>query len=138
MSGYTIVYNTDARVCHYHFETPDFAFRRYFTISYHFYQIFGSRPSLINDLYVRLLQNLKLLLMEKDVRFKDKYKWLLYNFRRYKAVNRAVKIFNKALSSGADELEKVHAEICGATPQALKPLVYYDQYADGECAHDSL
>jgi rhamnosyltransferase len=121
LSGYTIVYNTAARVLHYHFETPDFAFRRQFTASYHFHQVFGLRPSPADMGLIALLRTIRLLLKAKGVPLKDKYKWLLYNYRWFKALNRSVKIFNKALGAGAKELDRVHGEICGAPPQALKP-----------------
>lgn len=121
LSGYTIVYNTAARVWHYHFETPDFAFRRYFTVSYHFYRIFGLRPTPARNGVIPLLRTVRLLLKAKGMGMKDRYKWLLYNYRWSKAVNRSVKIFNKALGAGAKELDRVHADICGAPPQAVKP-----------------
>jgi rhamnosyltransferase len=121
LSGYSIVYNTAARVLHYHFETPDFAFRRYFTVSYHFYRIFGLRPSPAGGGLLPMLRCARLLLKAEDIPLKDKYKWFLYNYRWSKAINRSVKIFNRALSAGAKELDSVHADICGIPPQAVKP-----------------
>ena len=121
LSAYAIVYNPAARVFHYHFETPDFAFRRYFTISYHFHRIFGLRPEPANMGLIPLLRTIKLLLKAKGIPVKDKFRWLIYNYQWFKAMNRSAKIFNKALGAGAKELDRVHAEICGAPPQALKP-----------------
>jgi rhamnosyltransferase len=121
LAGYAIVYNPVARVTHYHFETPDFAFRRCFTVAYHFHQLFGLRPSAIDMGPIPLLRTIKLLLKARGIPLKDRFKWLLYNYRWFKAINRSVQIFNKALVAGANELDRVHAEICGAPPQALKP-----------------
>jgi rhamnosyltransferase len=121
LSGYAIVYNTAARVLHYHFETPDFAFRRCFTVFYHFHRVFGLRPSPVEMGLIPMLRTVKLLLKAKGVRLTDRYKWLLYNYRWSKAINRSVKIFNKALGAGAKELDMVHADICGVPPQAVKP-----------------
>lgn len=123
LSGYSIVYNKAACVHHYHFETPDFAFRRCFTVSYHFHQIFGLRPTPAGNGLITQLRWIKLLLKAKNIRLNDKFKWWLYNYRWYKAVNRSVKIFNQALGAGAKELDRVHADICGAPPQAIKPSV---------------
>lgn len=121
LSGYAIVYNTGARVMHYHFETPDFAFRRYFTVSYHFHRIFGLRPAPADMGLMPMLRTLRLLLRAEGVPMKVKYRWLIYNYRWLKALNRAVTIFNKALGEGVAELDRVHAEICSVPPQALKP-----------------
>ncbi|HTR30435.1 MAG TPA: glycosyltransferase [Puia sp.] len=121
LSGYTIVYHTAARVLHYHFETPDFAFRRSFTVSYHFYQIFGLRPSPAATGLIPILRTVRLLMKAKGIGLKDRYKWLLYNYRWSRAINRSVTIFNRALGAGAKELDRVHADICGIPPQAVKP-----------------
>jgi rhamnosyltransferase len=121
LAGYAIVYNTAARVLHYHFDTPDFALRRCFTTYYHLHRIFGLRPSAADMGLIPLLRTMKLLLKAKSVPLKDKYKWLLYNYRWNRAINRSVKIFNKALGEGAKELDRVHADICRVPPQAVKP-----------------
>jgi len=121
LSGYAIVYNTAARVLHYHFETPDFAIRRCFTVFYHFHQVFGLRPTPADTGLIPLLRTVRLLLKAKEVKWKDRYKWLLYNYKWSKPINRSVKIFNKALGEGAEGLDKAHADICGIPPQAVKP-----------------
>lgn len=122
LAGYAIVYNTAARVAHYHFETPEFAFRRQFTVSYYFHRNFGLRPTLIKMGPISLLRTIRLLLQAEGVPLKERYQWLLYNYRWFKALNRSVRIFNKALRAGEEELDRVHAEICGKPPQAVKPI----------------
>lgn len=121
LSGYAIVYNSAARVLHYHFETPDAAFRRHFTMAYHSYQVFGLRAAPMDIGLIPMLRTVKLLLKAKGVPLKDKYKWLLYNYKWFKAMNRSATLFNQALGAGTKELDRVHAEICGTPPQALKP-----------------
>jgi rhamnosyltransferase len=120
-AGYAIVYNTAARVNHYHFETPEYAFKRYFTVAYHFYKFFGLTPSYGGSEIVALLRNIRILWRERQVRWKDKWKWLLYNYKWRRAVHRSVQVFNAALNKGAKELDAVHTRICGAPPQAVKP-----------------
>jgi rhamnosyltransferase len=120
-AGYALVYNTAARVNHYHFEPPDFAFRRYFTVSYHFYKIFGLKPSLKDSEFIVLLRNIRILWRERRIDWKAKWKWLLYNYRWRKAAHRSIRVFNAALSKGAKELDAVHTEICGEPPKAIKP-----------------
>jgi rhamnosyltransferase len=122
-AGYAIVYNREARVNHYHFETPEYAFRRYFTVCYHFYKIFGLRPSYLNEGPGFFLRAIKLLLKAKSIRWKDKWKWFWYNYRLYFAINRSVRSFSDALRIGENELDRLHNEICGAPPQAVKPVL---------------
>ncbi|HMI62056.1 MAG TPA: glycosyltransferase family 2 protein [Puia sp.] len=121
MAGYAIVYNTAARVKHYHFETPEYAFRRSFTVYYHMYIYFSERPSRVDNGLIMLLRNSKLLLKESRIGWPDKWKWLLFNYRQRTAINKAIDIFNDALAKGRTELDCKHNEICRTPPQALKP-----------------
>lgn len=121
LAGYAIVYNTAARVEHYHFETPEFAFRRSFTVYYHMYKYFSARPSRMDNGPIMLLRNSKLLLKESRIGWPDKWKWLLFNYRQRKALNKAIDIFNEALAKGETELDSKHKEINQTPPQALKP-----------------
>ena len=121
LAGYAIVYNTAARVRHYHHETPDYAFRRSFTVYYHFYQYFGVRPSRVDNGPLPLLRNSKLLLKEKKIQWGDKWKWLRFNYRYRKVLNASVAAFTAALAKGQAELDSQHAAICKTPPQALKP-----------------
>ena len=121
-AGYAIVYQPAARVNHYHYEPPDYAFRRHFTVSYHFYRIFALKPSAAGSTVRPLLSNARLLWRERRLGWKDKWKWLLYNYRWRKAVRRSVRVFNAALRNGEDSLDAMHGRICGAPPQAIKPI----------------
>lgn len=121
LAGYAIVYNTAARVQHYHHETVDYAFRRSFTEYYHSYKYFGTRPSPVNNGVVAFLRNIKLLLKERKIRWADKWKWLRFNYAYRKAINASTTAFNEALEKGPEELERQHTLICKTPPQALKP-----------------
>lgn len=121
-SGYSLVYNSAARVYHYHFETPDFTFRRHFTVYYHFYRLFDVKPSGYSNELVHVLKNLKLLVGENQLSWKQRWKWLRYNHYYRKAVNKAVKGFHDALQRGDAVLTSTHSEICDNPPQALKPV----------------
>lgn len=120
-NGYAIVYNNAARVKHYHFETPDFTFRRSFTIHYFFYKFFGVKPTFRNNELLEILRNIKLLSFEKSISLKNKWRWILFNYRQRQAFKRSVNIFKMAQAKGEEELEKKHYEISGIPPQALSP-----------------
>ena len=121
LAGHTIVYNTAARVKHYHFETPDYIFKRTFTVSYHLFKYFGVSPSPMHNGVIELLRNTKLLLKEQGIGWADKWKWLRFNYRQRSAYNRSVKAFRAALAEGETTLETRHSDLCGLAPQAIKP-----------------
>ncbi|MBC5991611.1 glycosyltransferase family 2 protein [Pontibacter cellulosilyticus] len=120
--GYSIVYNTNARVYHYHYETPDYTFRRSFTELYHRYKIFGTRPELPKNGLLTTLRHVKILLKEQNISWLEKYNWLIFNYNNRKASEASVFIFNQALSRGDEELEKQHDFYCKSVPQANKPI----------------
>lgn len=119
--GYAIVYTGKARVNHYHFETPDYSFRRLFTLNYHFYKYFGIKPSYNDHEITSVLRNVKLLWLEKTISFKSKWRWLMFNYRQRQAVRRSIRVFNQALQKGDEALEEKHFEISGTVPQAYNP-----------------
>lgn len=120
--GFAIVYNTAAKVKHYHFETPDFTFRRNFTLHYHFYKFFGVKPAWNRNELLGILKNAKLLLMESRLGWKQKWKWLVFNYKQRQAVKRSIEVFNQALARGESELDKIHEELTSIPPQAAMPL----------------
>ncbi|MFD2999145.1 glycosyltransferase family 2 protein [Pontibacter toksunensis] len=121
-AGYSIVYNTNARVNHYHLEEPEFAFKRSFTQSYHSYKIFGIKPKAVESNLIKILRHLKLLVSNKRVTYRDKWKWLFLNYRMGREINRANAIFYTSLGKGDHELERQHSILCKTPPQALKPV----------------
>src|SRR5690606_6557256 len=95
LHGYAIVYNTAARVYHYHLSDPQFVVKRQFTVFFHFYQYFSYKPTEVKNNLWSVLRNLKLILPISQLSFKDKIKWLLYNWRIRKNINKAVRLFSK-------------------------------------------
>jgi len=121
MAGFSIVYNTAARVKHYHIEAPAFTFKRSFTGFYHAYKFFGVRPAVPSGSLLSMLRKAKLLLTEKSVGWKDKWHWFLFNIQLQRAVKKAANTFQQAVAAGDEELEKVHNGISGTPVQALRP-----------------
>lgn len=120
-AGYSLAYNTAARVYHYHFETPDFTFRRNFTEHYYYYKFFGTLPAAPGSELLHLLKNARLLLKETKLGWKDKWKWLLFNSRQRKAFRHSVTLFTETLQKGEASLDQLHTQLCGRSPQAIKP-----------------
>lgn len=120
-SGYEIVYNPKAQVRHYHFETPDFIYRRTFTVHYHFFQIFGVRPEPKANGLKRLVSDLKILVFERRIPWRQKLKWLVFNFENRIAFNKATSLFIQTLLESPHAVDKKHSEICATAPQAPSP-----------------
>lgn len=117
-AGYAIVYNTYAKVNHYHHQVPEYTFLRSFTVFYHFYKFFGLKPKLKDNEVLTIIRNAKLLLMEPKINWADKLKWLVFNYRMRLSIKRAVNLFNQMLELGEEKLDNKHFEICGIPPQS--------------------
>lgn len=129
-AGFSLVYNTAARVSHYHYETPEFTFRRNFTELYYSYKIFGTRPGAMEKEWIALLRNGRLLLKEKNIGWKDKWKWLIFNIRYRKAARKSIHSFVQALEKSETRLDSVYSRICKKPPQAVKPPGYNNDFND--------
>lgn len=121
LQGYSIVYNTAARVYHYHLSDPSFVIQRNFTVFYHFYNYIKFKPSMVRNDYIVILKNIKLLIPIKELSLVEKYRWLVYNWRIRKNINKAVLIFHQNCSLGEEDLARKHQEICSTIPVAIKP-----------------
>jgi rhamnosyltransferase len=123
LKGYSIVYNTAARVFHYHLSEPQFVIRRSFTVYYHFFKFFGHKPSRVRNDIKSILKNLKLLLSIKQLSLTDKYRWLSYNWRLRANINKSVDLFLKYSTQGDATLIQKHDELCSVVPAAVKPKI---------------
>jgi rhamnosyltransferase len=121
LKGYTLVYNTAARVYHYHHYPPEQVVKRVFTEYFHFYKFFGSKPIPVANGLTRKLKDVRLLLSEGSLSVADKWKWYRYNQRIRKELNHAVKLFHQSLAQGEEELEAMHERLCDGV-QASKPV----------------
>jgi rhamnosyltransferase len=121
LQGYTIVYNYEARVYHYHHEDPGFCFKRTFTELYLSYRMFGAKPA--EKSWLRpMLSATRLLMKEKGIGPLKKFRWLQYNYGLISAYRRAVRDFNTSLAKGESFLDDRHSQLCGIAPQAPKPI----------------
>ncbi|MGI8584348.1 MAG: glycosyltransferase family 2 protein [Chitinophagaceae bacterium] len=119
-NGLSIVYNTNAQVKHYHHETVDYTFRRSLSVHYYFYKLFGLKPKVNGYEFLHIIRNIKLLLFEKKVSWKNKLKWLIYNYKLRKASNKSITYFNKTLTKGERYLDEIHEIISMNPVQAIR------------------
>lgn len=122
-NGYTLVYNTAARVYHYHHEDPEFMFRRALTVMYFRYRHFGYLYQKHTQSPRAFLSELKTILTTKEIGIKEKWYWVTYNRWRRKALKKANTVFYEALGTSENELDNVHENLCGKPPVPAKARV---------------
>ncbi len=114
-AGYAIVYNTFARVYHYHHETPEFAFKRSLTVFYFRYKYFRYLPGQISNTLRGKAQLLKLLL-KTNIPVKEKIYWWKYNCNYQRASESAFQLFSKAVNKGDAAVDALHEKYCSIAP----------------------
>ncbi len=125
MAGYAIVYNSAARVYHYHNEDKDFTFKRMLTTFYMRYRHFGfvypKGEGKRN--YRAVLSRYKQIFTAGPMSLKEKFGWLKYNKEYNEGVAKAHNTFTEALAIGEEALDTVHEKYCGKPPIPLKQKV---------------
>lgn len=119
-NGYEIVYNTAARVYHYHYENWQFSFKRTLTVLYLRYKHFGYIYPKPQKTIREMLSTVKVIWISKPLSISEKLKWLSYNLNQWNAMKEAHAVFMNALKNGEDALDKEHDKICGKPPVPLK------------------
>lgn len=109
--GYTLVYDTSARVYHYHYQSYDYTYRRMLTQLFYGYQIFQHRRK-NNFKYLDYLK-----VIYRNFKYKAHPKWIWHNWRMMKAKNKAFTDSYKWLNKDSQLLEKKYKEVCQKPPQ---------------------
>ncbi|MDQ6609103.1 MAG: glycosyltransferase [Bacteroidota bacterium] len=121
-AGYAIVYNSAARVYHYHTEDKEFTFKRSLTTFYmryrHFGFIYPKEDGKRN--YRGELSRYKQIFTAANMSLKEKLAWLKYNKEYDEAVGKAHNTFLEALAKGEDALDREHEKYCGKPPIPIK------------------
>eukprot|EP01012_Entosiphon_sulcatum_P054517 TRINITY_DN75373_c0_g1_i1.p1 TRINITY_DN75373_c0_g1~~TRINITY_DN75373_c0_g1_i1.p1 ORF type:complete len:195 (+),score=23.59 TRINITY_DN75373_c0_g1_i1:45-587(+) len=118
LDGYTLVYNTNATVYHYHYENPDYTYKRTFTVLYHMYRFFGNLPQAYNPGIKDALRLAKLLIKEGQLNITEKIKWFRYNQELRAVYAKVITDFLKIVKEGDVALDKQHELLCGVPPVA--------------------
>ena len=118
-AGHAIVYNSAARVYHFHTESPEFTFRRTLTAMYYRYRSFGY---LYDEPHLTLpfMRALRILARERSLSLSEKAFWSRYVWRNRRAAASASREFRKAAAEGAAPLDKLHERYCGRPPVPQK------------------
>lgn len=125
LAGYTLVYNTGARVYHYHLENADFTYKRTFTTNYYKYKYFKLVPVSVQSNLRRWAGIFKLIFAESKLSFRQKLFWCKYNIEANKSYRKSTADFLNTLAKGGEAaLDKYHTEICGLPPVPLKTSAF--------------
>lgn len=120
LKGFTVGHASGAIVFHYHHQLPEFVLPRYFSIFYFEYKIFGLRPSLPHSVAYQVALAAKILLKEPKLSWRERGRWLLFNFRFWMELRSTIRKFNAGLKAGERALGELYLQICKKPPQALK------------------
>jgi rhamnosyltransferase len=123
-NGYTLVYQPSARVYHYHNEDADYMFKRGLTVMYLWYKTVGFLYQKEKRSIRSVLSMIKVIATAKALTLGEKYKWVRYNFQRYKSGQKAYKAFFDAMAKGEECLDELHEKHCGKPPVPLKPVSF--------------
>lgn len=121
LKGYTIAYQPEAMVYHYHLENSDFTFKRTLTTFYFRYKQFGYKYAKPKKTIIDWLRIINTLRKSKPLSMKQRFEWFLYNRQQHFAAVKAYNVFTEALSKSEDELDRVHSLYCGKPPIPSKP-----------------
>ena len=119
-AGYTIVYNTAARVYHYHLGNKDFTFKRSLTTLYFRYKHFGYITPLPSGGMLQKVRLAKMIFLKKELTIREKIAWWKYNLVQQRAIYDAIKVFKQALQVSEKNLDAVHEQWCGKPPIPVK------------------
>jgi rhamnosyltransferase len=112
-AGYKLVYDTAARVYHYHFQTPEYTYKRTLTQLYYYFKIFGwKRENTIKPTdYLKVVY--------RNFRYRMDLQWVSHNFQYLKAMNKAFMDFHRVLNQGELALDKFYFKTCQIPPQGI-------------------
>ena len=113
-NGYTIIFNPNARVYHYHITDCKFNFKRTFAVLYLRFTLFGYVPKYKKDVLF-FLRVIKHLLRNDKISLKEKIMWYFYNIKKYKSINKALKLFISLINQ-PEKLEYMYEKIIDKKP----------------------
>ena len=121
-NGHAVVYNSAARVYHYHYEDADFMYRRTITGLYFNYRTFGTipLPPPRKVSFYALIRRAKWLYFKSRLTFSEANIWWRYHRERLEAGREGARSFLQHLELGEKELDEFHAELCGKPPIPVK------------------
>ncbi|MBN1251707.1 MAG: glycosyltransferase [Bacteroidales bacterium] len=119
VKGYTIVYNSHAKVFHYHNTDYEFDFKRTFSVHYFRYIHFGLIPSYKRD-FLFGLRVIKKLISIKNISLVNKLKWYFYNINQQKAIRKATNEFIEIMKKGDENIKIYYNKNFGMPPVPIK------------------
>ncbi len=113
LNGHKIVYDYSCRVFHYHHSTIEYTYKRTFTTKFFVYKNFkliGKRKNRLE--YLKIIY--------RNFKFGSNIKWILFNWKKIYAENKAHEDFVNKLLISECHLDNYHEKICGIPPQGIQ------------------
>jgi rhamnosyltransferase len=120
LTGHALVYNTAARVYHYHLEDAEFTYKRSFTASYYRYKYLEFVPEIPHYSLRQWAGIFKTVFLQNGFSLAEKIHWWNYNVTQWKMQKKAVVDFLYHLQQGEKQLDEYHLQTCGRPPVPLK------------------
>lgn len=118
-AGHALVYNPAARVFHYHYETPDFAFKRALATMYNRYRSVGYLPE-EPGMFLPVARAVVQLVREPAISWRERIHWATYTVRNRLASRSAVRQFRRELTKGEEFLDTLYERYCSLPPVPAK------------------
>ena len=121
-TDHAVVYNTAARVYHYHYEDADFMYRRTITGLYFNYRIFGTSPLAWQAPggWKSKAHRFNWTFLKSGINPILALRWWHYQSQRFGALEQGIHDFIQAATEGEDGLDNFHSELCGKPPIPVK------------------
>ena len=121
-TGHAVVYNTAARVFHYHYEDADFMYRRTITGLYFNYKTFGTTPPPYSakENFITKIKRFRWTFLKTGINPISASRWWDYHNQRNKALERGISTFLKKLNEGENQLDNFHTSLCKKPPIPTK------------------
>jgi rhamnosyltransferase len=121
LAGYALVYNTLARVFHYHAETPEFTYRREIRSMYYRHLATGYVPE-TPPLIGRMLRVIRRLAAETEIGWSEKLRWIAYNWRIQAASRKATRSFRSAINNSERQSQLIEEFLLDEPLIAQNPM----------------
>jgi rhamnosyltransferase len=116
-NGYNIVYDSRAKVYHYHHASFDYQFKKTLTVLYFNYKYF-------NFLKIYNFQIKEyFLIIYRNIKYRTSIKWIIYNFKIYSAKWLAYDSFKKKMEASPESIDNYYYKRVKSIPQAKQKIL---------------
>ena len=122
LKGWILIYDPSVAVYHYHHQSYNYAYKFAYAINYHFYKYFGFKPD-VPALFTPMTKATYHLAKHKEIDFKEKLYWILYNYKNILGTyNACINFLFHKWVGGFTSIEKRYKKVCKVIPQGKQKV----------------